>query len=112
MVSRSNYPVGVMETRKCERNYPALPYGSDLKVSGQSTMGISVFRRVQNGEPAITRELKRFSNSMSRPSTCLARITGGRSERCSLSSIVCKTGIIKQLGVTKQDGGKLNGHHS
>ena len=22
------------------------------------------------------------------------------------------TGIIKRLGVTKQDGGKLNGHHS
>ena len=25
---------------------------------------------------------------------------------------MCMTGIIKRLGVTKQDGGKLNGHHS
>ena len=25
---------------------------------------------------------------------------------------MCMTGIIKRMGVTKQDGGKLNGHHS
>ena len=28
------------------------------------------------------------------------------------AALVCMTGIIKRLGVTKQDGSKLNGHHS
>ena len=61
------------------------------------------------GEPAITRDKSKSTSRTCKPSTCLARITVSAAHS---SSIVCMTGIIKRLGVTKQDGGMLNGHHS
>ena len=82
-------------TRSLRTPKADLHYKSSLQVSRQSTIGVFIFRRVQEGhhsKPVITRERRHFSKiheSDCKPSTCLS--CSYLSWHIEVSTVPCST---------------------